>query len=89
MNKAEVKEVARFIQAYYNRELKEDEIRAIEIEVSDLSMNDFIENIKFPLLKKVEFFSVAQLHKIIEEYKELEEMKRHLGIKSWDELYEN
>ena len=49
----------------------------------------FMENIKFPLLKKVEYFTVASLHKIIEDDKELEEFKKHLGITSWEELYDN
>ena len=89
MSKTEMMEVARFIQVYYNRDLKEDELRALEHELADISMEDFINDIKLPLLKKVDYFTMAQLHKLIEDFKELEELKRHLGIKSFDELYEN
>lgn len=89
MSKTEMMKVARFIQAYYNRDLKEDELRALEHELADISMENFINDIKLPLLKKVDYFTMAQLHKLIEDFKELEELKRHLGIKSFDELYEN
>ena len=45
-----------------------------------------IKAIKF---EKVEYFTVAQLHKIIEEYKETQKFKESLGVNSFDELYEN
>lgn len=89
MNKVDGKKLVDFIEGYYHRKLEKNEILALAEEVKDFTFDEFIENIKFPLLKKVEFFLVAQLHKIIEEYKEMQKFKESLGINSFDELYEN
>lgn len=88
----EDKELARvidFIEGYYSRKLDSNEIKAIKFELKDFNFEKFHKELSFPLLKKVEYFTVAQLHKIIEEYKDLQAMKSDLGINSFEELYEN
>lgn len=89
MEDKELIKTIEFIQGAYNRTLTAPEIKLLKQELKGYDYDKFMENIKFPLLKKVEYFTVASLHKIIEEDKELEEFKKHLGIESWDELYDN
>ena len=89
MEKENYTKIVELIEGYYSRKLDKNELLALKDELKDKTYEVFINDIKLPLLKKVEYFSVANLHKIIEDYRELEEMKRNLGIKSFDELYEN
>ena len=89
MNKVDGQKLIEFIEGYYHRKLEPNEIKALAEELKDYDYDKFTENIKFPLLKKVEYFTVSNLHKIIEEDKELQEFKKHLGIQSWNEIYEN
>lgn len=89
MNKVDGQKVIEFIEGYFHRKLEQNEVKALAEELKDYDYDKFMENIKFPLLKKVEYFTVSSLHKIIEDDKELEEFKKHLGITSWDELYDN
>ncbi len=89
MTKVDGRKLVDFIEGYYHRKLEKNEILALAEEVKDFTFDDFVENFKFQLLKKVEYFTVAQLHKIIEEYKEIQKFKESLGINSFDELYEN
>lgn len=89
MNKLDGQKTIEFIEGYYHRKLETSEIKALSEELKDYTYEDFINELKFPLLKKVEYFTVANLHKIILENKEIEEYKKNLGIKSLDELYEN
>lgn len=89
MEDKELIKTIEFTQGAYSRTLTAPEIKLLKEELKDYDYNKFIENLKFPLLKKVDFFTVASLHKIIEEDQELERFKQSLGIKSFDELYEN
>lgn len=88
----ETKELARvidFIEGYYSRKLDNNEIKAIKFELKNFDFEKFHKELSFQLLKKVEYFTVASLHKIIEEYKEIQKFKESLGINSFDEIYEN
>lgn len=89
MNKVDGQKIIDFIEGYYHRRLEANEIKALAEEVKNFDYSSFMENFKFPLLKKVEYFSVAQLHKIIDEYTELKKLKVTLGINNFDELYDN
>ena len=91
MSDEDLLKVVNFIEGYYNRTLKETEIISLSEELKNCcnSYDDFINKFKFPLLKKVEYFTVAHLHRLIQEDNELEAFKRHLGIQSFEELYEN
>lgn len=77
------------IEGYYNRKLNDKEIKALSEELKSITFEEFENEIKFSLLKKIEYFTVSSLYKIIEEFKELREFKKSLGVKSFDELYEN
>lgn len=89
MNKIDGQKTIEFLEGYYHRKLEKTEIIVLSEELRDFTYDSFMEEIKFPLLKKVEYFTVAQLHKIVEESKELVRFRESLGIKSFDELYEN
>ena len=89
MNKTDGQKIIEFIEGYYHRKLEQGEIKTLAEELKNYDYQKFMDNLKFPLLKKVDFFTVASLHKIIEEDQELERFKQSLGIKSFDELYEN
>ena len=81
--------VVDFIQGYYSRQLNKAEIKALSDELKGFTFEEFESEIKLPLLKKVEYFNVANLHKIVEDTKDLRLLKKQLGIKSFDELCEN
>ena len=89
MNKTDGQKIIEFIEGYYHRKLDPSEVKTLAEELKNYDYQKFMDNLKFPLLKKVDFFTVASLHKIIEEDQELERFKQSLGIKSFDELYEN
>ncbi len=89
MEDKEVVRVVDFIEGYYSRKLDSNEIKAIKFELKNFDFEKFHKEISFQLLKKVEYFNVSALHRIIDEYKELEAFKQHLGINSFDELFEN
>lgn len=89
MNNDDLEKVVEFIEGAYNRKLEVAEIKLLKRELKDYTYESFMENLEYPLLKKVDYFKVQALHKIIEEDKELQELKDRLGIKSFDELYEN
>lgn len=89
MIKEDFNKIVDLIEGSYNRELDRKELVLLKEELKDYTYESFIENIKFPLLKKVEYFTIQKLHKIVEEAKELQEFKEHLGIKSFNELYDN
>lgn len=79
----------KFIEGYYNRKIENNEIVALKDELKDYTYETFLSELKYPLLKKVDYFKVQALHRIIEDDKELQDLKERLEIKSFDELYEN
>lgn len=89
MNNDDLEKVVEFIEGAYSRKLEVAEIKLLKRELKDYTYESFMENLECPLLKKVDYFKVQALHKIIEEDKELQDLKDRLGIKSFDELYEN
>lgn len=89
MNKVDGQKILEFLEGYYHRKIEPNEIKVLAEELKDYDYDKFMENIKGPLLKKVDYFTISNLHKIIEDDRELEVYKKHLGITSWNELYEN
>lgn len=89
MNKEDFGKIVEFIEGNYSRALAKNELVVMKEELKDYTYESFMENIKYPLLKKADYFKVQALHKIIEEDKELQDLKDRLGIKSFGELYEN
>lgn len=89
MNKIDGQKTIDFIEGYYHRKLEKSEIKALSEELKEYTYEDFINKFKFPLLKKVEYFTVSQLHQLILEEKEIQSWLLHAGLKSFDELYEN
>lgn len=89
MNKIDGQKVVDFIEGYYHKKLEVNEIKALSEELKDFDFGFFENNFKKILLKRFEYFSVANLHSVIEDYKKSENLKKQLGIKSFEELYEN
>ena len=89
MLKEDFNKIVDLIEGSYNRELNRKELVLLKDELKDYTYESFVENIKFPLFKKVEYFTIQRLHQIVEEAKELQDLKDRLGIKSFDELYDN
>lgn len=89
MEDKELVKTIEFIQGSYAKKLESYEIKLIKEELKGYTFDDFMKELKPPLLRRVEYFSVQRLHQIIEENKELQRLKESLGIKSFDELYEN
>lgn len=89
MNKTDGQKIIEFIEGYYHRKLEPSEVKTLAEELKNYDYNSFMENLKTPLLQRVGYFTMAELHKIIEEDKELERYKRSLGVQSLNELYEN
>lgn len=89
MNKVDGQRVIEVIEGYYHRKLENSEIKALAEEMKDFTYEMFEQHLKFPLLKRIDYFTIAKLHQLIEEYRELEKLKHSLGISSFDELYEN
>ena len=85
----ELIKVARWVNGYYHRELTEDEIIAIKRELADITYPEFKEHIEFSLLKKVDYFTVQALHKIIEDFREMRNWLKESNLNSFNDLYEN
>lgn len=81
--------IIEFIQGAYNRILSNSEIKIIKDELEDITYKEFIESIKTTLLAKVDYFTVQELHKVVDDYREAREWLQRAGLKSFDELYEN
>lgn len=89
MAQNELIKIIDFIEGHYARKLDIKEIKSLSEELKDYDYEKFINNLKTQLLLKVEYFTVEKLHNIIEEDKKLEHLRQSVGIKSFDELYEN
>ncbi len=89
MNKTDGQKIIEFVEGYYHRKLETNEVKALAEELKNYDYDSFMNNLKTPLLHRVSYFTIAELHKIIEEDKELERYKRSLGVQSLNELYEN
>lgn len=90
MDNKELIKVIDFIEGYYHRKLEASEIKATKEELKDIkSYEEFIENFKQPLLARVQYFNVVQLHKLIKEREQTLKFLRDAGVKSWEELYDN
>lgn len=82
-------EIIKFIQGAYSRKLSDDEIKLLRTELKDISIEEFKEDIEFTLMKKVDYFTIQALHKILEEHREIRNWLKGSGLKSLDDLYEN
>lgn len=89
MENSELIKIVEFIQGAYNRTLNPSEIRLLKEELQGYDYEEFIRSLKYPLLKKVDYFTIQGLHKIVEDDKDLRHLRDSLGIKGFEELYEN
>jgi len=89
MEEKDLVKVIEFIQGAYNRTLSTEEIKVLQTELKGYDYQKFMDNLKFPLLKKVDYFTVQALHKIIQDDIDLQHLRDSLGIRRFEELYEN
>ena len=89
MEKEDFNKIVEFIQGNYNRELSRQELKVLKEELKNYDYERFMNNLKFPLLNKVDYFTVQALHKIILDDIDLQHLRDSLGIKRFEELYEN
>lgn len=55
MTREDFDKIVAFIQGQYNRELNKNELLALKEELKDYDYEKFMNNLKFPLLKKQSF----------------------------------
>lgn len=89
MNRVDGQKVIEYLEGYYRVKLNPEEIKLLSEELTDYDYESFKSRLLFPLLKKVSFFTISELHKVIEEDKQIQEYKQRLGIQNFDEIYEN
>lgn len=89
MNKVDGDKVINFIESYYKIKLSENEIRVLSQELKGYTYNMFLSEIKEPLLISVEYFTVAQLHRIIENNKQANMFLERMEAESWDDFFAN
>lgn len=89
MNRVDGQKVIEYLEGYYRVKLNPEEIKLLSEELTDYNYESFKSRLLFPLLKKVSFFTISELHKVIEEDKQIQEYKQRLGIQNFDEIYEN
>lgn len=89
MNKADLVKTKNFIETYYNKTLNDNEIIALSRELQDYTYDDFKNDIQKPLLISVEYFTIAGLHRIIENNNRAREFLKRSGKTSWYEFYAN
>lgn len=77
------------VEAYYHRNLDRNELIALNNELKDINYQEYAESIKKAMLRKIEYFTVAQVSKIVEEYKKTKQYLKNAGMNSFDEIYEN
>lgn len=89
MDREDFNKIIEFIEGNYNRTLNKQELIALKRELKNYDYQKFIDNLSFPLLKKVDYFTVQALHKIVLDDIDLQHLRDSLGVKSFNELYEN
>ena len=90
MEKQEFERIVDYIEGMYHRKLETKELKVLKGEVNFCKdFEEFKNKFAFTLLKRVEYFTVQQLHQLIEERKETENFLKLNGLNSFDELYEN
>ena len=89
MNRVDGQKVIEYLEGYYRVKLNPEEIKLLSEELTDYNYESFKIRLLYPLLKKVSFFTISELHKVIEEDKQIQEYKQRLGIQNFDEIYEN
>lgn len=89
IDKADLLKTKNFIETYYNKALNDNEIIALSRELKNYTYDDFKNDIQKPLLISVEYFTIAGLHRIIENNNRAKEFLKKSGKKSWDEFYAN
>ena len=89
IDKADLLKTKNFIETYYNKTLNDNEIIALSRELKDYTYEDFKNDIQKPLLISVEYFTIAGLHRIVENNNKTKEFLKRSGKTRWEEFYAN
>ncbi len=89
MTKVDGDKVINFIESYYKIKLSENEIRALSQELKGYTYTTFLTELKEPLLASVEYFTIAQLHRIIENNKKANMLLKRMNVKNWNDFLAN
>ncbi len=90
MSDNDLEQVISFIENYYSTLLTDDQIILIKEELEGYTFTEFLKRIKKPLLKEVNYFTVAGLHRIVEDDKRAKRwLDQFTGIDTWEDLYAN
>lgn len=90
MSDEDLEKVINFLESYYSISLTDNQLLAIKEELESYTFTEFLQRIKQPLLKEVNYFTVAGLHRVIEADKRAKEwLNQFTGIDSWEDLYAN
>lgn len=89
MTKTDGEKTVNFIETYYKVKLTDNEKLALSRELKDYTYDDFKNDIQKPLLISVEYFTIAGLHRIIENNNRAREFLKRSGKTDWYEFYAN
>ena len=88
MEKSEFNKVVNYIEGSFGRTLSQNELLVLGKELKDYPYEKFDKEVKDVLLK-ISYFTVAELHRILENIRVSEQFLERSGRKSWEEFYEN
>lgn len=89
MTKIDGEKTVNFIETYYKVKLTDNEKLALSRELKEYTYETFTSEIKDALLKSTEYFTIANLHRIIENNNRAREFLKRSGKTSWYEFYAN
>lgn len=89
MTKSDGEKTINFIETYYKIKLSDNEKIALSRELKDYTYESFKTDIQKPLLISVEYFTIAGLHRIVENNNRTKEFLKRSGKNTWEEFYAN
>lgn len=89
MTKVDGEKTINFIETYYKTKLSDNEKIALSRVLKDYTYESFKTDIQKPLLIGVEYFTIAGLHRIVENNNKTREFLKRSGKTGWEEFYAN
>lgn len=89
MNDTDLIKTIDFFKNYYTVNLTENQIIEVNNILKNYSYESFLTEIKKPLLLSTNYFTIAELYKIVQNNEQSKEFLKHLGINSWENFYAN
>lgn len=89
MTKTDGEKTINFIETYYKIKLTDNERLALSRELKEYTYETFTSELKNALLKSTEYFTIASLHRVIENDRRANEFLKRSGKTNWYEFYAN